>query len=134
MKLNAEPKDWIMFGCFSVFLLYMCAIGVLNASTLATEGTFYGFLPFEAFTMKYLGATIILFILALVGVFSAVSSYFFDVESGFGFFSKKKDKGYSICAKEKSILFLSYLIFLSHFLFLLMKPLFSQVLRSQNYQ
>jgi len=103
MKLNAEPKDWIMFGCFSVFLLYMCAVGVLNASSLAKEGTLYGFLPFEAFTMKYLGATLILFILALVGVFSAVSSYFFDMESGFGFFSKKKDKGYSRWAKEKEI-------------------------------
>ena len=103
MKFNGEPKDWIMFGCFSVFLLYMCAIGVLNASTLATDGTLYGFLPFEAFTGKYIGATIILFILALAGVFSAVSSYFFDVESGFGFFSKKKDKGYSRWAKEKEI-------------------------------
>jgi len=104
MKINAEPKDWIMFGCFSVFLLYMCAVGVLNATSLATEGVFYGFNPFEAFTLKYLGATMVLFILALVGIFSAVSSYFFDVESGFGFFSKKKkDKGYSRWAKDAEI-------------------------------
>ena len=104
MRFNAEPKDWIMFGCFSVFLLYMCAIGVLNATTLATEGVFYGFSPFKAFTMEYLGATLILFILALVGIFSAVSSYFFDIESGFGFFSKKKkDKGYSRWAKDAEI-------------------------------
>ena len=95
MRFNAEPKDWIMFGCFSVFLLYMCAVGVLNATSLATEGVFYGLSPFKAFTMDYIGATLILFILALVGIFSAVSSYFFDVESGFGFFTKKKkDKGY----------------------------------------
>ena len=104
MKFNAEPKDWIMFGCFSVFLLYMCAIGVLNATSLATEGTFYGLMPFEAFSMKYIGATMVLFILALVGIFSAVSSYFFDIESGFGFFSKKKkDKGYSRWAKATEI-------------------------------
>ena len=104
MKFNAEPKDWILFGCFSVFLLYMCAIGVLNATSLATEGVIYGFNPFPAFTSKYIGATIILFILALAGIFSAVSSYFFDVESGFGFFSKKKkDKGYSRWAKDSEI-------------------------------
>ena len=104
MKFNAEPKDWIMFGCFSVFLLYMCAIGVLNATSLATEGVFYGFSPFEAFTGKYIGATLVLFILALVGIFSAVSSYFFDAEGGFGFFSKrKKDKGYSRWAKKSEI-------------------------------
>ena len=42
MKFSAEPKDWIMFGCFCVFLLYACAVGVLNASSLATEGVFYG--------------------------------------------------------------------------------------------
>jgi len=90
MKFNAEPKDWIIFGCFSVFLLYMCAVGVLNASSLATTGVLYGFNPIEAFTKEYIGATIVLFILGLVGIFSAVSSYFFDVESGFGFFSKKK--------------------------------------------
>ena len=31
MKFSAEPKDWAMFGAFCLFLLYMCAIGVLNA-------------------------------------------------------------------------------------------------------
>ena len=103
MKISAEPKDWIMFGCFSIFLLYMCAIGVLNASSLATTGEFYGLVPFQAFSMKYLGSTLTLFILALIGIFATVSSYFFDIESGFGFFSKKKDKGYSRWAKESEI-------------------------------
>ena len=104
MKFSAEPKDWAMFGAFCLFLLYMCAIGVLNASSLATEGTFYGLSPFKAFTFQYLGATIALFVLALVGIFAAVSSYFFDRESGFGFFARgKKDKGYSRWAKESEI-------------------------------
>lgn len=104
MKFSAEPKDWILFGTFCLFLLYMCAIGVLNATSLATEGTFYGLSPFRAFTFEYLGATIALFILALAGIFAAVSSYFFDRESGFGFFAKgKKDKGYSRWAKESEI-------------------------------
>ena len=103
MKISAEPKDWIMFGCFSIFLLYMCAIGVLNASSLATTGEFYGLVPFQAFSVKYLGSTLTLFILALIGIFATVSSYFFDIESGFGFFSKKKDKGYSRWAKESEI-------------------------------
>ena len=104
MKFSAEPKDWIMFGCFCVFLLYMCAVGVLNASSLATEGVFHGFSPFKAFTMDYLGATILLFVLALIGIFAAVSSYFFDRESGFGFSAtKKQEKGYSRWSKEKEI-------------------------------
>ena len=104
MRFSAEPKDWAMFGCFCVFLLYACAVGVLNASSLATEGVFYGLSPFRAFTFEYLGATIALFIIALVGIFAAVSSYFFDRESGFGFHtSKKKSDGYSRWAKAKEI-------------------------------
>ena len=104
MRFSAEPKDWAMFGCFCLFLLYMCAVGVLNATSLATEGVFYGLSPFRAFTFEYLGATIALFIIALVGIFTAVSSYFFDIEKGFGFFTtKKKEKGYSRWAKEAEI-------------------------------
>ena len=104
MKFSAEPKDWIMFGCFCVFLLYMCAIGVLNATSLATEGVFYGLAPFKAFTFEYIGATISLFILSLIGIFATVSSYFFDRESGLGFISKKKkEKGYSRWAKDSEI-------------------------------
>lgn len=103
MKFRADEKDWIMFGCFCLFLLYMCAIGVLNASYLATEGKFYGLLPFKAFTGKYIGATLVLFMLGLVGSFAAVSSYFFEREKGFGFSTQKKDKGYSRWAKDNEI-------------------------------
>ena len=42
MRLKVEPKDLIIFGIFCVFLLYICCIGVLNASYLASEGKFYG--------------------------------------------------------------------------------------------
>ena len=58
--------DLIIFGCFCIFLLYICCIGVLNATSLATDGTFYGLLPFEAFTGEYIGTTLVLFVLAFV--------------------------------------------------------------------
>ena len=103
MKLRVEPKDFVIFCCFCVFLLYICCIGVLNASTLATTGKLYGLLPFEAFTGKYIGATLVLFCLALIGIFGAVSSYIFDRESGFGLTFNKKDSGYSWWAKKSVI-------------------------------
>lgn len=65
-------------------LLYLCAIGVLNASSIATEGKFYGFLPFKAFTPRYIGMTFFLFLAALIGIFMAVKSYIFDRDKGFG--------------------------------------------------
>ena len=103
MKFRAEPKDLAIFALFCVFLLYMCAVGVLNASSLATTGEFYGLLPFEAFTGRYIATTLVFFILALAGIFTAVSSYFFEREKGFGIVTKKKDKGYSRWCKDKEM-------------------------------
>ena len=95
MKFRVEPKDLIIFVIFCVFLLYICCIGVLNANSLATGRGFYGFLPFEAFTKDYIAVTLVLFFLALLGIFGAVSSYIFDRESGFGFSLSKNENGYA---------------------------------------
>ena len=103
MKFRVEQKDFVVFCCFCVFLLYMCCIAVLNASSLVANGELYGLLPFEAFSGKYIGTTLVLFFLALIGIFGAVSSYIFDRESGFGLTFNKKDSGYSRWAKKKEI-------------------------------
>ena len=104
MKFKVEPKDLVIFACFCLLLLYICCIGVLNISYLSTEGHFYGLLPFKAFTPRYIGATIILFVFALVGVFMAVNSYIFDRESGFGFsIGAKKNDGYARWAKKSEV-------------------------------
>ena len=103
MKLRVDTKDIIIFGCFCIVFLYICCIGVLNASTLATEGRFYGLLPFEAFTGKYIGTTLVLFILGVIGVFGAVNSYIFERESGFGFSLGKNENGYARWARKGEV-------------------------------
>ena len=104
MKFKVEPRDLLIFIIFCIFLLYLCCVAVLNLSSLATEGVFYGLLPFKAFTPRYITATIVLFILALVGIFLAVSSYIFDRESGFGFsLGAKKNDGYARWAKKSEV-------------------------------
>lgn len=107
MKFKVEPKDFMLFVIYCVLLLYLCAIAVLNISSLSVDGTFYGLLPFKAFTPDYIGATLILFIIALVAIFSTVSSYIFKREKGevgIGITLKKKSSdGYSNWAKEKDI-------------------------------
>ena len=96
MKIKVEKKDLIIFCAFCVFLLYLCAIGVLNTASIVAEGKFYGFLPFKAFTAKYIGMTFFLFFVAIIGIFMAVKSYIFDRDKGFGFsVGEKKEKGYS---------------------------------------
>ena len=102
MKIKVEKKDLIIFCAFCVFLLYLCAIGVLNTASIVAEGKFYGFLPFKAFTAKYIGMTFFLFFVAIIGIFMAVKSYIFDRDKGFGFsISEKKEKGYSRWATDK---------------------------------
>ena len=104
MKFRVEQKDFIIFCCFCVFLLYICCMGVLNVTSLSHDGTLYpSILPFKAFTGEYIGATLVLFVLALIGIFGAVSSYIFDRESGFGFSLNKNEKGYARWARKGEV-------------------------------
>ena len=103
MKFRADAKDVYIFIGFCFLLLYLCAIGVLNAHSIAVNGEIYGFLPFEAFSSKYIGTTLMLFFLMLMGVVFSVSSYFFEREKGFGFSTQKKDKGYSRWCKTREM-------------------------------
>ena len=102
LKFKADLQDWIIFGLFAIVLLYVVCIAVLNINSLSLTGTFAGLNPFPAFLPKFLAATIIFYIGALIFIFVSVSSYFFDRESGIGFSaSGKSDKGYSRWATDK---------------------------------
>ena len=54
MKFRVDEKDLKIFICFSILLLYLCAVAVLNLHSLATSGTIYGFVPFEAFSKEFI--------------------------------------------------------------------------------
>ncbi len=106
MKFKVEPKDFFLFILYCGILLYLCAIAVLNFASLSTNGTFYGLLPFKAFTPKFIGATLLLFAIAMISIFASVSSYIFKKDKGGGFgliFGGKQSDGYSKWAKEKDI-------------------------------
>ena len=119
MKFKVDKKDWILFCIYCVILLYLCAIAVLNFSSLANNGEFYGLAPFKAFLLPYLPITIILFISVLVLIFISVSSYIFDKDKtsddnfkGLHFAGKtlfgvkvsdKGSDGYSRWASEKEM-------------------------------
>ena len=106
MKFRVSSKDFIIFVIFCVFLLYLCAIAVLNFSSFANDGSFYGLNPFPAFTGDYIVLTIFMFIVALIIIFSSVSSYIFDRDKSAKrilTIGEKEEKGYSRWAKEKEI-------------------------------
>lgn len=106
MKFKVKPKDMVIFSVFCVFLLYFSAIAVLNVLALMNDGVFYGFNPIEAFSSKYIFATLLVFFAVIIGIFFSVSSSIFEHEKGFGIglsFGEKEEKGYSRWLKEKEM-------------------------------
>ena len=106
MKFRVAPKDFAMFIVFCLFLLYLCAIAVLNFTSFFDSGVFAGLNPFPAFVGHNLALTMGMFFVALIIIFSSVSSYIFDREKGKGLGIKvkeKEEKGYSRWAKDKEI-------------------------------
>lgn len=103
LKFRADSEDILIFVVFAIFLLYLVSLGVVNLSSLATNGYLSGLNPILAFSTEYITATITFYLLALLGLIISVSSRFFEMEKGFGFTTEKKDKGYSRWAKEKEI-------------------------------
>lgn len=103
-KFRAEPQDILYFIVFAVFLLYLVAIGVLNAASIARTQEFHGLNPFKAFTPEFLTATIVFYVFSIIAILLTVSSYFFERETGFGIEKGKPDKGgYSRWAKKEEM-------------------------------
>ena len=103
LKFRAEPQDVLIFVMFAIFLLFIIAIGVVNIGSLASEGRFAGINPFPAFSPRFFATTLCIYFICLLLLMLSVSSYFFEMEEGFGFSTKKKDKGYSRWAKDKEM-------------------------------
>ena len=105
LKFRADLKDIVIFLIFCLVLLYLIAIAVLNLNSVAVDGTFRGLNPLPAFTSEFITATLLFYVLALVAIFTACSSYFFEREEGFGITTQKKSKndGYSKLMSEKDM-------------------------------
>lgn len=103
-KFVATTRDVVIFIIFAIFLLYVVALGVLNIPELASQGTFYGLNPIEAFSPQNIYYTIIFYLIALAGLIMSVNSYFFEFEDGVGLnIGEKSGGGYSHWAKVKEI-------------------------------
>ena len=90
LKFRAEAKDLVIFGIFCLVLLYFVAIAVINLNSFAMEGVFRGLNPFPAFGSEFIIPTIVFYIVALLALMLACSSYFFEREEGFGITTEKK--------------------------------------------
>lgn len=104
LKFKAELKDIKYFVIFALILVYPAALVVANLYSLADNSTFAGLNPITAFSKEQFPATIVVYVLMLIGIFVSVSSYFFDREKGIGFKVGKSEKdGNARWAKEEEI-------------------------------
>ena len=103
-KFVASTRDVVIFIIFAIFLLYIVSIGVLNIPQLASDGSFYGLNPLEAFSPEYIYYTLVFYFIALGGLILSVNSYFFEWKDGVGFkIGSSSSDGYSSWAKPKDI-------------------------------
>ena len=107
MKFRVSPKDLIMFVIYSIFLLILCSLAVINLASLLNEGKLYGFNFFAGLFPPYLPATLLVFIAVIVSIFFSVSSYIFDHEKGSGIGlkigEKEEEKGYTRFTTDKEM-------------------------------
>lgn len=105
MRFRVSSKDFTMFIIFCIVLFYLCCLATLNFSSFGATGEFYGLNPFPALSKTYFPATITIFIIALIIIFTSVSSYIFDKEKGkFGLkVGDKEEKGYARWSTDKEM-------------------------------
>ena len=92
LKFKAEAKDVMYFILFSIFLLFLIAVGVGNITSLSSTGEFVGFNPLPGLSSENIFGTLLFFFIAMAAIMALVSSYFFEREAGFGFSKEKKQK------------------------------------------
>ena len=102
-KFRADGDDLFIFAMFAIFLLYIVAIVVANVHSFFFFVQLSGINPLPAFTIECIKSTIVFYIIALVGLFMSVNSWFIEREEGFGVTMNKSSKGYSRWAKDKEI-------------------------------
>ena len=104
LKLRVDSKNLKIFFAFSIALLYLVAILVLNFYSFAKDGTFAGLNPFPAFTGEYILATLVGYIALMILILTSVSSKIFEVVKGVGFSTdSKEEKGYSRWLTDKEM-------------------------------
>ena len=104
LKFVAEKRDVIIFGTLCFFLLFLIAIVISNVKSIMEFGSPAGINFIIAFYPQNILVTFGVWIAIIAALFATTSSYFFDMEKGFGYSDEKKTNGYSRWAKDKEIM------------------------------
>ena len=103
-KIRVNSDDVKKLVLFGLFLLYLVAVAISNVGEFVRDGSFSGLNPIPAFT-HYFIFTIVVYIAAIIGIISSVSSSIFEREKGGPgiVIGAKKEEGYSSWLKESEM-------------------------------
>lgn len=104
LKFVAEKRDVVIFTVLAFFLLFLIAVVISNVKSIMDEGVPAGINFLIAFYPNNILVTLGVWIGIIAALFATTSSYFFDLEKGFGYSDEKKTNGYSRWAKDKEIM------------------------------
>ena len=104
LKFVAEKRDFVIFSVLAFFLLFLIAVVISNVKSIMEEGVPAGINFLIAFYPNNILVTLGVWIGIIAALFATTSSYFFDMEKGFGYSDEKKTNGYSRWAKDKDII------------------------------
>ena len=104
LKMRFDKNDMIKFAIYAFILFIMIAILVANLYSFANEnGKLAGLNFFYALSGKYIGTTIVVYLLSLAGLVFTCKSFFFEFDKGFGFTTEKKLDGYNHWCDKKTM-------------------------------
>ena len=102
-KMRFQKEDMLRFGIYAFILFILICILVANLVSFANDSTFAGLNFFRALSSDYIGTTILVYLIALIGLVASTKSYFFSFDKGFGFTTEKKLDGYSNWCDAKTM-------------------------------
>ena len=104
LKMRFDKNDMTKFAIYAIILFVLIALLVANLLSFANEnGKLAGFNFFYALQGKYIGTTIVVYILSFCGLVFTCKSYFFEFDKGFGFTTEKKLDGYNHWCDKKTM-------------------------------
>ena len=103
LKMRFQKDDMVKFGIYAFILFILICVLVSNLILFANEGEFAGINFFIALKLENLPTTIVIYLMALFGLFATTKSYFFEMEKGFGFTTEKKLDGYNNWCDAKTM-------------------------------
>ena len=103
LKMRFQKEDMIKFGIYTAILFMIEVILLSFIINFANSGEVGTGSILISLSFDYIGTTIVVFLISLLGLIGTCKDFFFEFEKGFGFTTEKKLDGYSNWCDKKDM-------------------------------